>query len=86
MGLIDELGAIKQVLATERDELRLKAHLFSAEVADEWGDIEKKWDKFQQKTAQVAKAGKEGASDIAGATKELGHEIGEAYKRVRRAL
>ncbi len=46
MNLKEELSEIKQRLATERDELRLKAHLFSAEVGEEWEDIEKKWDKF----------------------------------------
>ncbi len=86
MNLKEELSEIKQKLATERDELRVKAHLFSAEVGEEWEDIEKKWDKFEFKASRVAKSGKEGVSDVLDATKSLGHEISEAYKRVRSSL
>ena len=86
MDFKQELGEIKQALATERDELRVKAHLFTTECASEWDEIEKKWDNFQLKASHVAKAGKEGVSDIYEATKLLGGEIAEAYTRIRNSL
>ena len=86
MDVKEELDEFKQTLATERDELKVKAHLLSREVAEEWDEIEKKWDNFQFKASKVAEAGKEGASDIYEATKLLGNEIGEAYRRMRKSL
>lgn len=86
MDVKEELNELKQKLATERDELKVKAHLLSREIADEWDDVEKKWDNFQLKASNVAEAGKEGMSDIYEATRLLGSEIGEAYRRIRKKL
>ncbi len=86
MDVKKELSEIKQTLATERDELKVKAHLLSREVAEEWDDVEKKWDNFQLKASKVAQAGKEGVSEVYEASKLLGNEIGEAYRRIRKTL
>ncbi len=86
MDVKKELDKIKQTLATERDELRVKAHLLTKEVTSEWEDVEKKWDNFQLKASNVAEAGQEGMSEVYEATKLLGNEIGGAYQRIRKAL
>ena len=38
-----DLNALWERLKTQRDELRLKAHLASAELKDEWEELEDKW-------------------------------------------
>ena len=86
MDFKDELDEVKQTLATERDELKVRAHLFTLEAAEEWEVLEKKWEKFELKSGRVAEAGKEGLSEIVEATKLLGSEIMEAYKRLRHSL
>ncbi len=86
MDIREEFDELMQSLATERDELRVKAHLLSREVADEWDDVEKKWDTFQLRASKVADASKESATEIYEASKLLGNEIGEAYRRIRKSL
>ncbi len=86
MDIKEELNEFMQTLATERDELKVKAHLLSRELAEEWVDVEKKWDNFQLRASKVAEAGKEGATEVYEASKLLGNEIGEAYRRIRKSL
>ncbi len=64
-----------------RDEIKLKIHLGSKELQDEWGELEDKWDAFESK----AKLG-ESAEDISEAASLLGEEFVTAFKRIKSAL
>lgn len=64
-----------------RDEMRLKIHLGSKDLQDEWHELEEKWEKFY-KDADLAKSGK----DITSAFGIVGEELKNAYKRIKGAL
>ncbi|CTQ76701.1 hypothetical protein [Roseibium alexandrii] len=64
-----------------RDEIKLKIHLGSKELQDEWSDLEDKWNDFETK----AKLG-EAADDISDAASVLGEELATAFKRIKSAL
>lgn len=68
-------------LKTARDEAKLKIHLGSKEVQNEWAELEKRWQAFRTK-AEVEKS----ASELSGAVKQLGSELKNAYVRLRQAL
>lgn len=75
-------------LKQKRDELRLKIHLGSKEVKEEWDELEEKLDEFSVKAKQFANEAKlketgEGLGDALG---KLGEELKLGYKRIRDAL
>lgn len=64
-----------------RDEIKLKIHLGSKEVQDEWSELENRWSAFESK-AELDKS----AKDVSDAVKILASELKDAYARIRRAL
>ncbi len=75
-------------LKQKRDELRVRMHLASKEVKDEWEELEKKMDHFAaeaRKFAEDAKLGETG-SGVGDALKSLGHELKLGYERIRDAI
>lgn len=78
---MDDIEKLVADLKQKRDEVKLKIHLGSKDLQDEFADLEEKWDKF----AAEAKIG-HSASEIGDAAKDLGTEIGKAYDRIKNAL
>lgn len=73
----DLLDDLKQ----KRDELRVKMHLASKDLQDEWDEFEEKWERFSNR-ADLGATG-EGLEE---AFEKLGHEIKLGYERIRDAL
>lgn len=82
----EELQKVMDQLATQRDELVLRAHLAKLEAMDEWRDLEARLDDLRGKSSQMAGVATEAAGDIAEAAKLLGEEIARGYERLRRML
>ena len=61
----DELRELQQKLRTERDELKLQAHLFKAEMRDEWENVEEKWQHFESRMSEKKKAADRAKDEIA---------------------
>jgi len=76
-----EYDRILEQLRQKRDELRLKMHLASKDVSDDWQELERKMKHFADK-AELQRSG-EGVGD---AVRSLGRELKDGYERVRRAL
>lgn len=86
---IDADKKIQQLLAElrqERDELRVRTHLLKAEVKQEWDEVERKWEQIEFKLEKAGAGARESAGDIAAAASQLGEEIANAYRRIRKAL
>lgn len=64
-----------------RDEIRLKAHLGSKDLQDEWAALENRWHSFEKK-AELERS----AKNVGKALSDLGTELAEAFKRMRSAL
>jgi cysteinyl-tRNA synthetase len=85
----DSQKNVKQLvdrLRTERDELRVRAHLLKAELRDEWDVVEAKWEKLEPKLERLRDGAKESAGDVGAAISQLGEEIAHTYRRLRDAL
>ena len=78
-----ELG---ELLKRERDELKLSMHLANADVHDQWHRVEAEWERFQSRASVIAKVTEESAVEIGTATKLVGEEIKESYRRIRETL
>lgn len=80
----EELKRLVDTLATQRDELMLRAHLAKLEAQAEWGELEDKLEVLRAKAGQVADAAGDTAEDVAAAAKLLGEEIARGYERLKR--
>ena len=68
-------------IKTHRDELKLKIHLGTKEVQEEYGKLEAQWNQFAAK----AKLG-ESAEGLGEALGSVGEELKKSYKRLKKAL
>ncbi len=81
-----KLQQVVAQLRQERDELRVRAHLLKAEVKQEWDDVERKWEQIEFRLEKAGTGARESAGDIGAALAQLGEEIANAYRRIRKAL
>lgn len=75
-------------LKQRRDELRVKIHLASKDIKDEWDELEKKMEEFSDKARQFSEDAKlkETGAGIGDALKQLGGELKRGYERIRDAM
>ena len=76
-----DIDDLIEELKQKRDELRVKVHLASKDVQDDWTALEKKMDQF----ADDAKL-KETGSGLSEALRHLGDELKLGYERIRDAV
>ena len=70
-----------QDLKEKRDELRVRIHLASRELQDEWQELEQKMEDFSRRARL-----KESGSAVGKALGVLGTELKSGYQRIHRAL
>lgn len=85
MTSVDEL---LEELRQKRDELRVRIHLGSRELKEEWDELEEKMDEFSGKARKLADdAGlRETGEGLNEALRKLGQELKLGYERLRKAL
>jgi len=85
---MSEFDDIIEDLKQRRDELRVKMHLASKEIKDEWEELEEKMEDFSRKTKQFSEDAKlkETGSGIGDALGQLGGELKRGYERIRDAM
>jgi hypothetical protein len=64
-----------------RDEIRVKLHLASRDLRDQWDALEHRVTDFENK-AQLGRS----SADLGAAAEVMGHELRAAYERIRNAL
>ncbi|MGI9285472.1 MAG: hypothetical protein ACR2P1_08780 [Pseudomonadales bacterium] len=79
----EEYSELASFLKRERDEVKVRTHLANADVQDQWRKVEAKWETFQSRASVVGKVTEESAKEVGEATKLVGAEIKEAYRRIR---
>lgn len=99
--LLDAGRDLIQALKTERDDLKVRMHLASADLRDkldlEWNNIEKKWAEIKATTKQlnndvttITSVIEDDLEDVTehltDNSKALLNEIREGYKRIRSTL
>ena len=77
---------VVEKLKTERDELKVRAHLMKAEVHDEFEALEGKWEHLESNVSRLKDASKESAGEIGAAVKQLAEELAAGYRRVKKSV
>lgn len=86
MKMTQEFDSLVEKLKTERDEIKLKIHLGSMEVRQEFEDAEKKWQNVKLKASEIADDAVETSEEYVGKAKVVGEELKEAYNRITQRL
>jgi len=77
---------IWEKIKTERDELRVQAHLATAEVKDELKELEKTWREVEDKMRDIKADAVEVSAEVRTSTKVVLEELGSAYRRIKSRL
>lgn len=78
---MNDIEDIVAQLKQKRDELRVRMHLASRELQDEWHELEEKAEDLAER-ARLAESGE----GIADALSQLGDELKKGYERLARAM
>ena len=73
-------------LAQLRDELRLQAHLFKAELLDEWHRLENKWHTLTNEIDRLAESTDDSDENLDRFARGLMEELEASYDQLREAL
>ncbi len=82
----DRIESMLERLRTERDELRVRAHLAKAEMKEEWEKLEDKWENLEARAKSAKAEASEASKDVGSALEILGDELSQAYRRIRGRL
>lgn len=86
MTIGQEIDGMLAKLERQRDELKLQAHLFRAEARSEWEKTEARWKDLQSRSRKARGTADEVGEDVAGAIRNVGREILEGYKKIRKSI
>jgi vacuolar-type H+-ATPase subunit D/Vma8 len=83
-----DLQELLEELKQKRDELRVRMHLASKDIKDEWEELEEKMEEFSGKAKQFADEAKlkETGEGLGEALGKVGHELKLGYERLRKAM
>lgn len=73
-------------LAGVREELRLQAHLFKAELIDRWNEAESRWQDLQTEIHALGKAVDRSRAELGAAASLAAQALRETYEDLRAAL
>ncbi|MDD2463309.1 MAG: hypothetical protein PHI97_04875 [Desulfobulbus sp.] len=86
MDIKEEFGNLVDRLKTERDQIKLKAHLASMDAKEEFTAAEQKWNQLKDKAAEIADDAVDTSEDYISKAKIIGEELKETYKRISKRL
>ncbi len=78
----DDFTRLVDKLKADRDELKLKMHLASMEVKEEFEEAEKKWNQLKNKAMSIAGDAAETSDEYVAKAKVIGDELKDAYRRI----
>lgn len=73
-------------LAGLRDELRLQAHLFKAEMADRWNEAEARWHDIEDEVLAVRAAAGKSRAELGAAASLTAEVLRKTYRDLREAV
>jgi hypothetical protein len=86
MTIKDDMSETVERLRKERDQLRVKVHLASMEVRDEWEELEEIWEQFTAKNRHFYKEVEPALGDVRAALSQLAEELKAGYQKIRDSL
>lgn len=84
--LKSEAKKLYEKLKTQRDELKVQAHLAKAELRDKWHETEHEWQRFEAKAKTIGKGAEKASEDIGKGFTLMGNQLQEDYKDLKQAF
>ena len=81
-----EIEDFWEQLKTQKDEMRVRAHLARAELREELEELEEKWGKAEAKFNRLQDEAIESTEEMKNSTKVIMEEISSAYDRIKQRL
>ncbi len=80
------VGELVEKLKQDRDELRVKLHLASKDVKEEWEVLDRKFLELKDNYKPAREAAGESSKQVWEALKLVGEELRDGYRKIRRSL
>ena len=82
----EDLKALLDRLATQRDELIVQAHLARLGAQADWHQLEQQLEHLGAKAAQTAEVTGDTGREVLAVARLMGEEIARGYERLRKTL
>lgn len=69
-----------------RDELKLQAHLFKAEVQQRWAELEAKWEQLSQRLLRSKDVAASAADEVEAELRLLSETLKSGYAKLKSSL
>lgn len=79
------LDEVLETTKQEYDEAKVKIHLANMELKEEWDKLEDRWHDFCDKCKRADDAAKESEGKVHDALHEVGHELRQAFEKIKHA-
>ena len=86
MNIKKEFDELTDALKQQRDEIEVQMHLAGMEAKEEWQKGEEQWGEFVDALGVITDDTKETTAELIHATKIIGDELKETYKRISERL
>ena len=80
--ILKEIKSLEQI----RGELKVQAHLFKAEVKEEWKKVEQDWKTLKREIHPAKQAARQSKLEIKASTQKLLRTLKSSYERVKKTL
>ena len=82
----EEYRELAKDLQTQRDEIKVRAHLLGMEAAEEWKAVEKKYEQLRGKLERASEAAGASSEGVRTAIDLLAKEIKSTFIRIKKSM
>jgi hypothetical protein len=82
----EEYRQLAADLKTQRDEIKVRAHLLRMEAAEEWQAVEKKYEHLRGKLKKASEEAGASSEGVKAAVELLATEIKASFRRIKKSL
>ena len=82
----NKIENLRQTLRQKKDEIHLKVHLASMEIAEEWDKAQQKFDALEAEISKISSETKSAGQDLLSSIEKLGAEVDQAFDRIKSHL
>jgi len=82
----EEYRQLAADLKTQRDEIKVRAHLLRMEAAEEWQAVEQKYEQLRGKLKKASEAAGASTEGVKAAVDLLAAEIKASFRRIKKSL
>jgi hypothetical protein len=82
----NKIEVLQQSLRQKKDEINLKIHLASMEIAEEWDKAQHKFDALEAEISKISSETKSAGQDFLSSIEKLGTEVDQAFDRIKSHL